>query len=150
MNAHLLPPSDLSRWADPLVGDVIGACYRNLRDDHRDVQYLVRCQGMLWRALLTGVGNVATFHKEVVRMAFRLGVGEHQIEDANRQVLTELMLVIASRYARSPKSACKSPKPIAASRNSTIITPDPALPLAKLSAKPHVPCSISAQRCARG
>ena len=102
-----LPSTDFARWADPLVGDVIQSCYRGLSEEHRDVQFLIRCQGMLWRALIMGTGSVSTFHREVIRTAMRLGLGENQIEDVNRQVITELMLVITSRHARSPRHAAE-------------------------------------------
>jgi hypothetical protein len=58
--------------------------------------------------LLTGTGSVALFRDEVLRNALRLGLGEHRIDETNRQIVTELMLVIATRNARSPRQAAQA------------------------------------------
>jgi len=96
---------DMMRWAEPIIHDVVSASYADLTDHRREVQFLTRCQTMLWRALLTGTGSVALFRDDVLRNALRLGLGEHRIDETNRQIVTELMLVIATRNARSPRQA---------------------------------------------
>jgi hypothetical protein len=107
---HALQPHhdpDLMRWAEPLIGDIISTSYAELKDEGREAQFLIRCQGMLWRALINGAGSVPLFHQEVLRAAGRLGLGESRVEEVNRQIVTELMLVIASRHARSPREAAQ-------------------------------------------
>lgn len=99
---------DMMRWAEPIIHDVVSASYADLTDHRREVQFLTRCQTMLWRALLTGTGSVALFQDDVLRIAQRLGLGEHQIDETNRQIVTELMLVIATRNARSPRQAAQA------------------------------------------
>jgi hypothetical protein len=99
---------DMMRWAEPLIHDVVSASYADLTDHRREVQFLTRCQTMLWRALLTGTGSVALFRDDVLRNALRLGLGEHRIDETNRQIVTELMLVIATRNARSPRQAARA------------------------------------------
>jgi hypothetical protein len=98
----------MMRWAEPIIHDVVSASYADLTDQRREVQFLTRCQTMLWRALLTGTGSIALFHEEVLRNALRLGLGEHRIDETNRQIVTELMLVIATRHARSPRQAAQA------------------------------------------
>jgi hypothetical protein len=63
---------------------------------------------MLWRALLTGTGSIALLQDDVWRNATRLGLGENRIAETNRQIVTELMLVIANRHARSPRQAAQA------------------------------------------
>jgi len=99
---------DMMRWAEPIIHDVVSASYADLTDHRREVQFLTRCQTMLWRALLTGTGSIALFRDEVLRNALRLGLGEHRIDETNRQIVTELMLVIATRNARSPRQAARA------------------------------------------
>jgi hypothetical protein len=99
---------DMMRWAEPIIHDVVSASYADLTDHRREVQFLTRCQTMLWRALLTGTGSVALFRDDVLRNALRLGLGEHRIDETNRQIVTELMLVIATRNARSPRQAAQA------------------------------------------
>jgi hypothetical protein len=99
---------EMMRWAEPIIHDVVSASYADLTDHRREVQFLTRCQTMLWRALLTGTGSVALFRDEVLRNALRLGLGEHRIDETNRQIVTELMLVIATRNARSPRQAAQA------------------------------------------
>jgi hypothetical protein len=99
---------EMMRWAEPIIHDVVSASYADLVDDRREVQFLTRCQTMLWRALLTGTGSVSLFQDEVWRNALRLGLGEHRIAETNRQIVTELMLVIATRHARSPRQAAQA------------------------------------------
>jgi len=99
---------EMMRWAEPIIHDVVSASYADLTDHRREVQFLTRCQTMLWRALLTGTGSVALFRDEVLRNALRLGLGEHRIDETNRQIVTELMLVIATRNARSPRQAARA------------------------------------------
>ena len=99
---------DMMRWAEPIIHDVVSASYADLTDHRREVQFLTRCQTMLWRALLTGTGSVALFRDDVLRNALRLGLGEHRIDETNRQIVTELMLVIATRNARSPRQAARA------------------------------------------
>jgi len=99
---------EMMRWAEPIIHDVVSASYADLTDHRREVQFLTRCQTMLWRALLTGTGSVALFRDEVLRNALRLGLGEHRIDETNRQIVTELMLVIATRNARSPRQATRA------------------------------------------
>ena len=96
---------DMMRWAEPIIHDVVRVSYADLSDQSREAQFLIRCQTMLWRALLTGTGSVSLFQDEVWRNALRLGLGEHRIAETNRQIVTELMLVIANRHARSPRQA---------------------------------------------
>jgi len=99
---------EMMRWAEPIIHDVVSASYADLTDHRREVQFLTRCQTMLWRALLTGTGSIALFRDEVLRNALRLGLGEHRIDETNRQIVTELMLVIATRNARSPRQAARA------------------------------------------
>jgi len=99
---------EMMRWAEPIIHDVVSASYADLTDHRRAVQFLTRCQTMLWRALLTGTGSIALFRDEVLRNALRLGLGEHRIDETNRQIVTELMLVIATRNARSPRQAARA------------------------------------------
>jgi hypothetical protein len=99
---------EMMRWAEPIIHDVVSASYADLTDHRREVQFLTRCQTMLWRALLTGTGSIALFRDEVLRNALRLGLGEHRIDETNRQIVTELMLVIATRNARSPRQAAQA------------------------------------------
>jgi len=99
---------EMMRWAESIIHDVVSASYADLTDHRREVQFLTRCQTMLWRALLTGTGSVALFRDEVLRNALRLGLGEHRIDETNRQIVTELMLVIATRNARSPRQAARA------------------------------------------
>jgi len=99
---------EMMRWAEPIIHDVVSASYADLTDHRREVQFLTRCQTMLWRALLTGTGSVALFRDEVLRNALRLGLGEHRIDETNRQIVTELMLVIATCNARSPRQAARA------------------------------------------
>ncbi len=98
----------MMRWAEPIIHDVVSAAYADVTDQPREVQFLTRCQTLLWRALLTGTGSIALFHDEVLRNALRLGLGENRIDETNRQIVTELMLVIATRHARSPRQAAQS------------------------------------------
>jgi hypothetical protein len=104
---------EMMRWAEPIIHDVVSASYADLTDHRREVQFLTRCQTMLWRALLTGTGSVALFRDEVLRNALRLGLGEHRIDETNRQIVTELMLVIATRNARSPRQAARASDQVA-------------------------------------
>jgi len=99
---------EMMRWAEPIIHDVVSASYADLTDHRREVQFLTRCQTMLWRALLTGTGSIALFRDEVLRNALRLGLGEQRIDETNRQIVTELMLVIATRNARSPRQAARA------------------------------------------
>jgi len=99
---------EMMRWAEPIIHDVVSASYADLVDDRREVQFLTRCQTMLWRALLTGNGSVALLQDDVLRNALRLGLGENRIAETNRQIVTELMLVIANRHARSPRQAAQA------------------------------------------
>ena len=99
---------EMMRWAEPIIHDVVSASYADLTDHRREVQFLTRCQTMLWRALLTGTGSIALFRDDVLRNALRLGLGEHRIDETNRQIVTELMLVIATRNARSPRQAARA------------------------------------------
>ena len=99
---------EMMRWAESIIHDVVSASYADLTDHRREVQFLTRCQTMLWRALLTGTGSIALFRDEVLRNALRLGLGEHRIDETNRQIVTELMLVIATRNARSPRQAAQA------------------------------------------
>lgn len=109
MHAPLpLQDSDMLRWAEPIIHDVVSASYADLTDHRREVQFLTRCQTMLWRALLTDTESVALFQDEVLRNAMRLGLGEHRVAETNRQIVTELMLVIATRHARSPRQAAQA------------------------------------------
>ena len=105
----LAPPPlhdpDMMRWAEPIIHDVVSVSYADLTDHPREVQFLIRCQTMLWRVLLGGTGSVALFQDEVWRNALRLGLGENRVAETNRQIVTELMLVIATRHARSPRQA---------------------------------------------
>ena len=108
---HAPPPlhdPDMMRWAEPIIHDVVRAAYADLMDDRREVQFLTRCQTMLWRALLTGTGSIALLQDDVWRNATRLGLGENRIAETNRQIVTELMLVIANRHARSPRQAAQA------------------------------------------
>jgi hypothetical protein len=107
---QLLPlhDPDMMRWAEPLIHDVVSAAYPDLTDHRHEALYLVRCQCMLWRALLTGKGSIAMFQDEVYRNGARFGLGQDRIEEVNRQIVTELMLVIASRHARSPRQAAEA------------------------------------------
>ena len=99
---------ELMRWAEPIIYDVVQASYADVTHNPREVQFLVRCQCMLWRALLTGTGSILLFHEEVMRNALRLSLSEYRVEEINRQIVTELMLVIASRHARSPRQAAEA------------------------------------------
>ena len=106
MSSHHDP--ELIRWAEPIIHDVVSASYGDLGDNPREVQFLIRCQSMLWRALLTGTGSVPMFQDEILRMAHRLGLGEHPVEEVNRLIIAELMMVIATRHARSPRQAARA------------------------------------------
>ena len=99
---------EMMRWAEPIIHDVVSASYADLTDHRREVQFLTRCQTMLWRALLTGNGSIALLQDDVLRNAMRLGLGENRIAETNRQIVTELMLVIANRHARSPRQAAQA------------------------------------------
>jgi hypothetical protein len=95
----------MMRWAEPIVHDVISSAYADLTERRLEVQFLTRCHTMLWRALLTGIGSVDLLQHEVSRNAHHLGLAEERIAETNRQIVHELMLVIANRHARSPRQA---------------------------------------------
>lgn len=108
-----LQDNDILRWAEPLIHDVIHASYPDLAAHRNEALYLVRCQCMLWRALLSGKGSISMFHDEVYRNGGRLGLDQGRIEEVNRQIVTELMLVIASRHSRSPRQAAEASTQVA-------------------------------------
>ena len=97
--------TELARWSEPLVADVVSTEYGRLLKDHAQLGTIVRCHVLLWRGLLTGGGNTDAYCRELARLARRAGLGDDEVERANMFVMDELMQIIATRYTRSPREA---------------------------------------------
>jgi hypothetical protein len=107
MGQHVLEDStvELVRWAEPVLGDVLASGYAAHITDAKVVGPIVRCHVLIWRCVLSGDSRMEAFHEALARMTRRTGVSDQDIEELNREVLRELLHVIAIRYQRSPRSA---------------------------------------------
>ena len=97
--------SDLVRWAEPLLGDVLASGYRRFILDPKTAGPIIRCHVLLWRSVLNADERTAGFRDSLLRHVQRTGMTEAEMEELNREILHELMHVIAIRYQRSPRIA---------------------------------------------
>ncbi len=98
---------DLQLWAQPLVMDQITHYYFDrLRGRYELARELSVIHYRMWRHLLNGDGDAATQARLAHEGALLAsGLDLRMAEEADRQVLDELMDVVVTRFQRTPSLA---------------------------------------------
>jgi hypothetical protein len=91
---------EIARWSEPLVADRILMVYdqRLVGVEGASSQALVFQHCRMWRNLLEGqTGRALEARRNLVRLAQRACLGEHDLEEIDRSILDELLGVILRR-----------------------------------------------------
>lgn len=103
--ANSLPES--TNWMHPLAEDMIRMGYAQVQPRSPALRAVASCHGALWRAALSGRGEMDVLRSELSRLSALAGVSEAAVEWVNRQVMAELLDMVAKRYMRSPRETSR-------------------------------------------
>lgn len=100
--------SDLAEWTAPVVIDVISGAYgRHLTRRPELARPLSQAHFKLWRHLLSGrVEEAMESRERLNEIALEAGIDDEAMQEADREVLLEVLHCVLTRYQRSPNVAC--------------------------------------------
>jgi hypothetical protein len=94
---------DLARWAEPLIFDCLVEHYFGLEAwGLKDTAGLVHFHGQMWQAILRGERTHSEeLRDKLMQVVDRALLPKDIVEQADKIVLSELLMVVSSRYRRS-------------------------------------------------